>query len=175
MTRTKNTPEQPKVGEVPKQLAAKKKRVKHPAKKAEVVTEKGRRKPKHKPGVVALSNIRKERKSKKAAMRRGPFLRLVKELAQQYAQDDEPVKFSSEAKSVLHSIFEQTSIECMRGASQLAMHRGAPMLTAKDIAQYEAVAGSPEVAASIRNALLEPQEVLLKCQERSKQRKSLAV
>lgn len=164
MGRTKSTPAPS--GQPQTQLAAKKaakRQVKMTASSSEggdvVVAKKAARR--HKPGVVALLKIERERKSTKAGLRRGSFVRLAKELAPQL------VKMTDEAKSLVQRIVEQALVDTYRGAYQLAAHRDAPMLTARDVAQYEALAGSSEVAARIREELLEPRQLLLKCQERS--------
>jgi histone H3/H4 len=119
----------------------------------------------HKPGVVALAQIKKQQKSKKMGMRRAPFMRYVKELSREFA--GHALKFTDEAKTVLQRVCEQKFIECMRNSNKLAAHRGAPMLTARDVAQYEELVGSVDVADRIRSALCAEQPLLLACQQRS--------
>lgn len=110
MARTKQTARKSTGGKAPrKQLATKAARKSAPQ-------AAGVKKPhRYKPGTVALREIRKYQKSTELLIRKAPFQRLVREIAQDYKSD---LRFQSNAvlalqeasESYLVSLFEDTNL-----------------------------------------------------------------
>ena len=166
MTRLKNSSS---TGGRPTALGAKKAAKKQKAEKptpAEPAAAEGPRR-RHRPGVVALREIRTLGDSKRFCIRRGPFMRYVKEVSRKLLGNGEVLKFTDEAKLILQRICENRFVETMRDGNKLAAHRDSPMLTAKDLAASEELKGSVEVSQSIRQSLCDQRPVMLACEQRS--------
>ncbi|KAJ1361932.1 hypothetical protein KIN20_021320 [Parelaphostrongylus tenuis] len=117
MARTKQTPRKSTGGKAPrKQLAAKAARISAPA-------TGGVKKPhRYRPGTVALREIRRYQKSTELLIRKLPFQRLVREIAQDFKTD---LRFQSSAVMALQEASEayltqlwiETGVPCLRGGA----------------------------------------------------------
>ena len=129
MARTKQTARKSTGGKAPrKQLAVKAARKSAPA-------AGGVKKPhRYRPGTVALREIRRYQKSTELLIRKLPFQRLVKEIAQDFKTD---LHFQSSAivalqeatESYLVGLFEDTNL-CAVHAKRVTMYELFPALTA---------------------------------------------
>ena len=118
MARTKQTARKSTGGKAPrKQLAAK------AARKSAPASTTGVKKPhRYRPGTVALREIRKYQKSTELLIRKLPFQRLVREIAQDFKQDlrfqaTAIMALQEAAESYLVGLFEDTNlcgIHCKR-------------------------------------------------------------
>ena len=107
MARTKQTARKTPAGKTPKKHLATK-----AAKKVAPATSSGVKKPhRFRPGTVALREIRKYQKSTELLVRKLPFQRLVREIAQEYKTD---LRFQSSAvlalQDYLVGLFEDTNL-----------------------------------------------------------------
>ena len=109
MARTKQTARKSTGGKAPrKQLAAKSARKATPADGA-------KKKMRYRPGTVALREIRRYQKSTDLLLKKAPFQRLVREIAQEYKND---LRFQSSAvmalqeasEAYLVGLFEDTNL-----------------------------------------------------------------
>jgi len=124
MARTKQTARKSTGGKAPrKQLASK------AAKKSATPAGAGMKKQhRFKPGTVALREIRKYQKSTDLLIRKAPFQRLIREIAQDYKSD---LRFQSNAvlalqeasESYLVGLFEDTNL-CSRSWCKEPTHTG---------------------------------------------------
>ncbi|KNZ60607.1 histone H3 [Puccinia sorghi] len=103
MARTKQTARKSTGGKAPrKQLAAK------AARKSTAPAAGGVKKPhRYRPGTVALREIRRYQKSTELLIRKLPFQRLVREIAQDFKTD---LRFQSSAVMALQELFEDTNL-----------------------------------------------------------------
>lgn len=83
-----------------------------------------------KPGTVALREIRKQQKATEFAFRKLPFIRLVREIAQDYKED---VRFSEQSLELMQSATEEHLIKILENANTIAIHAGRSTVQAKDI------------------------------------------
>lgn len=95
----------------------------------------GKKKFKYRAGTVALREIRKYQKSTDNLIRKLPFQRLVREIAQEFAQDfkNEGLRFQSSAVSALQHAAEHRLVELMQKSNKAAIHGGRQTLFQKDI------------------------------------------
>src|SRR5690349_5725577 len=121
MARTKQTARKSTGGKAPrKQLATKAARKSAPA-------AGGVKKPhRYRPGTVALREIRKYQKSTELLIRKLPFQRLVREIAQDFKsdlrfQDSAVLALQEAAEAYLDGLFEDTSL-CVRYPRQACHH-----------------------------------------------------
>jgi histone H3 len=125
MARTKQTARKSTSGKAPrKQLASKAAR-----KSAKQPSTGGLKKPhRYKPGTVALREIRRYQKSTDLLIRKLPFQRLVREIAQDYKTD---CRFQAQAidalqeasESYLVGLFEDTNLAAIHGKRVTIMPR----------------------------------------------------
>ena len=125
MARTKQTARRSTGGKAPrKQLATKAARKEAPA-------AGGVRKPhRYRPGTVALLEIRKYQKSTDLLIRKAPFQRLIREIAQDYETD---VRFQSTAVLALQEAAEMYLIGLFEDTNLCAIHAKRVTIMPKDI------------------------------------------
>ena len=96
----------------------------------------GRRKPhRYRPGTVALREIRKYQKSTNLLIRKAPFQRLVREIAQEFDSNywkDSP-RFQSTAVLALQEASEAYLVGMFEDANLCAIHAKRVTLMPKDI------------------------------------------
>jgi histone H3 len=125
MARTKQTARKSTGGKAPrKQLAAKAARKTAPA-------PQGVKKPhRYRPGTVALREIRKYQKSTDLLIRKLPFQRLVREIAQDYKTD---LRFQSSAVLALQEASEAYLVGLFEDTNLCAIHAKRVTIMPKDI------------------------------------------
>ena len=125
MARTKQTARRSTGGKAPrKQLAT-------TAARKEAPTAGGLRKPhRYRPGTVALREIRKYQKSTDLLIRKAPFQRLIREIAQDYETD---VRFQSTAVLALQEAAEMYLIGLFEDTNLCAIHAKRVTIMPKDI------------------------------------------
>jgi histone H3 len=126
MARTKQTARKNTGSKAPrKQLANK------AARKTANVTDKGVKKPhRFRPGTVALREIRKFQKSTELLIRKLPFQRLVREIAQEYKSD---LRFQSQAVFALQEAAEAYMVGLFEDTNLCAIHAKRVTIMPKDI------------------------------------------
>ena len=116
-----------KAGKVPR------KRVngKFPAKKSAVWSTGGVKKPhRFRPGTVALREIRKYQKSTELLIRKLPFQRLVREIAQEYKDD---TRFQASAVAALQEAAEAYLVGLFEDTNLCAIHAKRVTIMPKDL------------------------------------------
>ena len=125
MARTKQTARKSTGGKAPrKQLAVK------AARKTAPVVGAIRRPHRYRPGTVALREIRKYQKSTELLIRKLPFQRLVRELAQDFITD---LRFSSSAVLALQEASEAYLVGLFEDTNLCALHSKRVTIMPKDI------------------------------------------
>jgi len=125
MARTKQTARKSTGGKAPrKQLAVK------AARKTAPVVGGIRRPHRYRPGTVALREIRKYQKSTELLIRKLPFQRLVRELAQDFITD---LRFSSSAVLALQEASEAYLVGLFEDTNLCALHSKRVTIRPKDI------------------------------------------
>lgn len=115
MARTKQTARKTPAGKAPKKHLASK-----AAKKVAPATSSGVKKPhRFRPGTVALREIRKYQKSTELLVRKLPFQRLVREIAQEYKTD---LRFQSSAVLALQEAAEAYLVGLFEDTNLCAIH-----------------------------------------------------
>lgn len=175
MTKTKKTPGPKATASLGEKLAAKQVRTSKKRLADGVTKPKGKDADvkvvrRHKPGVVALSEIRKQAKLTDSCIERAPFIRLVKEVCQPAFKKGVDVRVSSDAIDNLMPFIEQVVVESLSESDKLRNHRGKKQLTVSDMAAREDIVGHPLVAATIRQRLCDSHTVVLRCEERTAKR-----
>mmetsp|Transcript_101984 Transcript_101984/g.124796 ORF Transcript_101984/g.124796 Transcript_101984/m.124796 type:complete len:135 (+) Transcript_101984:104-508(+) len=134
MARTKQTARKSTGGKAPrKQLATKAARKSAP-------TSGGVKKPhRYRPGTVALREIRKYQKSTELLLRKLPFQRLVREIAQEYKQD---LRFQSSAILALQEATEAYLVSLFEDTNLAAIHAKRVTIMPKDIALAKKLRGN---------------------------------
>lgn len=125
MARTKQTARKSTGGKAPrKQLATKAARKSAPA-------TGGVKKPhRYRPGTVALREIRRYQKSTELLIRKSPFQRLVREIAQDFKTD---LRFQSSAVSALQEASEAYLVGLFEDTNLCAIHAKRVTIMPKDI------------------------------------------
>jgi len=125
MARTKQTARKSTGGKAPrKQLASK-------AAKKSTPASGGLKKPhRYKPGTVALREIRKYQKSTEMLIRKAPFQRLVREIAQDYKSD---LRFQSNAVLALQEAAESYLVGLFEDTNLCAIHAKRVTIMPKDM------------------------------------------
>ena len=82
------------------------------------------------PGTVALREIRRYQKSTVNLMRRAPFYRLVREVAEDYKED---LRFKAAALEALQIASETYLVELFGETNLLCLHRNKVTITPKDM------------------------------------------
>lgn len=114
MARTKHTARKTPAGKTPKKHLATK-----AAKKSAVVTGGVKKPHRFRPGTVALREIRKYQKSTELLVRKLPFQRLVREIAQEYKTD---LRFQSSAVLALQEAAEAYLVGLFEDTNLCAIH-----------------------------------------------------
>jgi histone H3 len=127
MARTKQTARKSTGGKAPrKQLASKAAR-----KSAAAPSTGGVKKPhRYKPGTVALREIRRYQKSTELLIRKLPFQRLVREIAQDFKSD---LRFQSSAIGALQEAVESYLVSLFEDTNLCAIHAKRVTIQSKDI------------------------------------------
>ncbi|KAH7885509.1 histone 3 [Phlebopus sp. FC_14] len=127
MARTKQTARKTTGGKAPrKQLAAK------AARKTAQQTTGGVKKPhRFRPGTVALREIRRYQKSTELLIRKLPFQRLVREIAQDFKTD---LRFQSSAVMALQEAAEAYLVSLFEDTNLAAIHAKRVTIQPKDLA-----------------------------------------
>ncbi|OCB91642.1 hypothetical protein A7U60_g1103 [Sanghuangporus baumii] len=129
MARTKQTARKSTGGKAPrKQLAAKS----SAARKTTIATTGGVKKPhRFRPGTVALREIRRYQKSTELLIRKLPFQRLVREIAQDFKTD---LRFQSSAVMALQEASEAYLVSLFEDTNLAAIHAKRVTIQPKDLA-----------------------------------------
>ncbi|MEW5317126.1 MAG: hypothetical protein WDW38_008453 [Sanguina aurantia] len=99
---------------------------------------KSRAKRKYKKGTVALREIRKYQKTTELLIRRAPFCRLVREVANKFSQDQEVgMRFRPAAVMALQEAAEAFLVVVMENANLCAIHAKRVTIMPKDIRLQE--------------------------------------
>lgn len=123
MARTKQTARKSIGGKAPRMGAIRMSAV------ANVMT--GVKKPhRYRPGTVSLREIRKYQKSTELLLRKAPFMRLVRELAQDFKSD---LRFTSQAIECLQTACEAFVIRRFENANRCAIHAKRVTIMPKDM------------------------------------------
>ncbi|XP_049300611.1 LOW QUALITY PROTEIN: uncharacterized protein LOC125774428 [Anopheles funestus] len=136
MARTKQTARKSTGGKAPrKQLATKAARKSAPA-------TGGVKKPhRYRPGTVALREIRRYQKSTELLIRKLPFQRLVREIAQDFKTD---LRFQSSAVMALQEASEAYLVGLFEDTNLCAIHAKRVTIMPKDIQLARRIRGEPE-------------------------------
>jgi histone H3 len=126
MARTKQTARKSTGGKAPrKQLASK------AARKSALTSAGGVKKPhRYRPGTVALREIRRYQKSTELLIRKLPFQRLVREIAQDFKTD---LRFQSSAIGALQEAAEAYLVGLFEDTNLAAIHAKRVTIQPKDI------------------------------------------
>ena len=126
MARTKQTARKTTGGKAPRKVAMKS------AKKQAVTAASGGVKKPHRfrPGTVALREIRRYQKSTDLLIRKLPFQRLVREIAQEYKTD---LRFQSAAVAALQEASEAYLVGLFEDTNLCAIHAKRVTIMPKDI------------------------------------------
>ena len=125
MARTKQTARKSTGGKAPRQQLATR------AARKSIPTSGGVKKPhRYRPGTVALREIRRYQKSTDLLIRKAPFLRLVKEIAQQIKED---VRFQSTAVLALQEASEYYLVGLFEDTNMCAIHGKRVTIMPKDM------------------------------------------
>ena len=92
------------------------------------------------PGIVALREIRKYQKSTELLIRKLPFQRLVREIAQDYKCD---LRFQSTALLALHEAAEAYMVGLMEDTNLCAIHAKRVTIMPKDMQLARRIRGDP--------------------------------
>jgi histone H3 len=93
------------------------------------------------PGTVALKEIRYFQRASETLIRRQPFTRLVREVAQDFKDD---LRFQMSAIDVLHRFIEAKLIDMMEKANRTAIHAKRVTVMPKDLQLARRLAGERE-------------------------------
>jgi len=122
MVRVKHTARKSMGGKAPRKALAQKLKAAGP---------KGTRKhPRYRPGTVALREIRRYQKSTSLLLRKLPFQRLVRELAQDFRPD---FRFKSQALTALQEASEAYLVGLFEDTNLCAIHGKRVTISPKDI------------------------------------------
>jgi histone H3/H4 len=125
MARTKQTARKSSGGKAPrKQLANK------AARKSAPSTGQVRKPHKYRPGTVALREIRRYQKSTELLLRKLPFMRLIREVAQDFHKD---LRFQSQAILALQEACEAYLVDLFEDTNLCAIHAKRVTIFPKDI------------------------------------------
>ena len=125
MARTKQTARKSTAGKAPrKQLATK------AARKSAPVTGGVKKPHRYRPGTVALREIRRYQKSTDLLLRKEPFRRLVREIAQDFKGD---LKFQATAMLALQEATEAYQVGLFEDSNVSALHAKRVTIQPKDI------------------------------------------
>lgn len=99
---------------------------------------KAERKPhRFRPGTVALRDIKRQQKSEVLALRKAPFRRLAREIANDYGIIDDGVRFTKESLEVLQWAAEDFAIEMLNSSLGNQIHAKRQTLKLSDMKRAE--------------------------------------
>ena len=131
MARTKQTAKKSTGGLPPRKDLGKPPRLHTKAARSSAPTPAGSRKPhRYRPGTVALREIRKYQKSSELLIRKSPFQRLVREIANDYKTD---LRFTSHSILCLQEAAEAYIVGLFEDANLCAIHSKRVTIMPKDI------------------------------------------
>jgi histone H3 len=135
-TNTKETGKE--TGKVPGKLASKIGKAKAASAKPPSVDTEGKQKKKRRwrAGTAALREIRRYQKSTALLLRKAPFIRLIREIAQNYTigpNGDVP-RFEKAALAALHEITESYGVKVFQATNLAAIHAKRVTIMPQDIA-----------------------------------------
>jgi histone H3 len=134
MARTKQTARKTPAGKTPKKHLASK-----VAKKVSQTATSGVKKPhRFRPGTVALREIRKYQKSTELLVRKLPFQRLVREIAQEYKND---LRFQSSAVLALQEAAEAYLVGLFEDTNLCAIHAKRVTIMPRDMQLAKRIRG----------------------------------
>lgn len=127
-----------------KQLATKAAR-KH---KPSLVEEKTKKPHRYKSGTVALREIKKYQRSTNQLIQKAPFIRLIKELANDFlARDNKNWRFQPDALDALQEAAESHLIKLFEDTNLLCIHRKKITIKSKDMKLALTLRGNTEKQA----------------------------
>jgi len=91
------------------------------------------------PGTVALREIRKYQRDAKPLLKKVPFDRLVRELAQHVNPRGEPLRFAATALEALREGTQAFLVDELREANELAIYCDRVTMMDKDIKKIESI------------------------------------
>ena len=138
MARTKQTAKKGFGGKAPRKTLSKSAGEK--AKTPGVIGKKHR----FRPGTVALREIRRYQKSTELLMRKAPFQRLVREVAQEFKQD---LRFQSQAILALQEAAEAYLVGLYEDSNCCAIHGKRVTIMPKDLQLAKRIRGERDVRA----------------------------
>lgn len=100
------------------------------AKKTVISKEGGKKQRRYRPGTLALREIRKYQKSTTLLMRKLPFQRVVREIAQDYKTD---LRFQSAAVAALQEAAEAFLVSLFEDTNLCALHANRVTIMPKDM------------------------------------------
>ncbi|KAK8849509.1 histone H3 [Kwoniella newhampshirensis] len=131
MARTKQTARKSTGGKAPRKQLATKAARKSATKTGGVGTSGGVKKPhRYRPGTVALREIRRYQKSTELLIRKLPFQRLVREIAQDFKTD---LRFQSSAVLALQEASEAYLVSLFEDTNLAAIHAKRVTIQPKDL------------------------------------------
>ena len=107
----------------------------------------GKKKHKWHAGTVALREIRRYQKSTELLVKKLPFARLVREIAQEQASDDNGLRFQSSAIAALHEAAEKYLINIFEGTNLAAIHANRVTIMPKDMQLARSLGGDFDARA----------------------------
>jgi len=141
MARTKQTARKSTGGKAPrKQLAAKS--AKSSARKTAAAAGGVKKPHRFRPGTVALREIRRYQKSTELLIRKLPFQRLVREIAQDFKTD---LRFQSSAVMALQEAAEAYLVSLFEDTNLAAIHAKRVTIQPKDLALARRLSGERSV------------------------------
>lgn len=84
-------------------------------------------------GTVALREIRRYQKTTDSLIRHRPFNRVVREIAQDYGRQEEPIRFQAEALVALQEAAETYLVGLMEETNLCAIHAGRKTIMSRDM------------------------------------------
>ena len=84
-------------------------------------------------GTVAIREIRRYQKTTDSLIRHRPFNRVVREIAQDYGRQEEPIRFQAEALVALQEAAETYLVGLMEETNLCAIHAGRVTIMGKDM------------------------------------------
>lgn len=114
---------------------------KRPASAADGAVGKTRRKHRFRPGTVALREIRRYQKGTELLLRKLPFQRLVREIAQEMAPGTGDLRFQASAIAALQEAAEMFLVETFDQANLCAIHAKRVTIFPKDLELARRLAG----------------------------------
>ena len=119
--------------------------------KVATALEGAHKKRRFRPGTIALREIRRYQRGGDLLLRKRPFQRLVREVAQDLKRDD--IRFEARALHALQEASEAFMISVFEDTQKLAMHAQRVTLHAKDMQLACRIRGSPVSPTVLKQAV----------------------